>query len=331
MPRWLYEAGIGEARAALVDRGRILEARIEPEGDGPRVGTIAEARLRARADATGRGRVLLADGLEAEILDLPPSLAEGCKLMVEVIREALGEAHRAKPMRVRLLAEGVPAPGPDLLAQIVATGFAVEPLRAAADTLEEHGWSELLEEAASGLVARPSALLHISLTPAMVLIDVDGGGAAAALAVAGAKLAGETIRRFDLAGSIGIDLPTTPARADRIAAAEALDQVLPQPFERTAVNGFGFLQIVRRRTRPSLMERIAADRIGFAARGLLRRAERAGGRGSVELVAAPVVIDRLEANPAWLEELRRRTGTALRLRAEAGRPISAGHAQRDHA
>ena len=45
MAEWLYEAGIGEARAALVEDGRIIEARIEREGEGPRLGAILEARL----------------------------------------------------------------------------------------------------------------------------------------------------------------------------------------------------------------------------------------------------------------------------------------------
>ena len=38
LPEWLYEAGIGEARAALVEDDRIVEAAIEPDDDGLRVG-----------------------------------------------------------------------------------------------------------------------------------------------------------------------------------------------------------------------------------------------------------------------------------------------------
>ena len=45
LAEWLYEAGIGEARAALVDDGAIVEARIERESEGPRVGAIVAARL----------------------------------------------------------------------------------------------------------------------------------------------------------------------------------------------------------------------------------------------------------------------------------------------
>ena len=45
MPEWLYEAGIGEARAALVADGQIVEALIEPDGDATRVGAVIEARL----------------------------------------------------------------------------------------------------------------------------------------------------------------------------------------------------------------------------------------------------------------------------------------------
>ena len=79
--------------------------------------------------------------------------------------------------------------------------------------------------------------------------------------MAGAAAAARAIRRLGIGGSIGIDLPTLAAQAERQAAAAALDAVLPQPFERTAVNGFGFLQIVRRRER-RLAPRAAPGRSG---------------------------------------------------------------------
>jgi hypothetical protein len=196
-----------------------------------------------------------------------------------------------------------------------------------ADRLEGAGWSALIEEALSGEIAFAGGALRISLTPAMTLFDVDGALPPAELAVAGAAAAGRAIWRLGIGGSIGIDLPTLGPREERQAAAAALDAALPQPFERTAVNGFGFLQVVRRRERPSLPELLQADPVGAAARLLLRRAERCSGSGERIVQAAPSVIARLEANPQWLEALGGRIGAPVGLRAEAGLAISAGHVQ----
>ena len=164
----------------------------------------------------------------------------------------------------------------------------------------------------------------MSLTPAMTLFDVDGSLAPDALAEAGAAAAARAIRRLGIAGSIGIDLPTLP-RDNRQAAAAAVDAILPRPFERTAVNGFGFLQIVRRRVRPSIPEILRADPGVAAARALLRRAGRL--QGAVALHAAPRVILQLKARPLWLAELARRTGGEPVLRPNPGLAISAFHAQ----
>jgi hypothetical protein len=193
------------------------------------------------------------------------------------------------------------------------------------DELEASGWSELLDEARAGLVAYPGGELHVSVTPAMTLIDVDGHLPPSELMVAGAGAAAKTIRRHGVGGSIGIDLPTVEGKAMRQAAAAAVDAVLPQPFERTAVNGFGFLQIVRPRTHASMFE-LAADRAPFEARALMRRA--GSEIGSVRLAANPAVIRVLEANPAWIEQLSRQVGGAVTLRADPAVPMSGGHAER---
>jgi hypothetical protein len=162
----------------------------------------------------------------------------------------------------------------------------------------------------------------------MTLFDVDGGLKPAELACAGAAAAARAIRRLGLNGSIGIDLPTLPGRAERQAAAAAFDAVLPPPFERTAVNGFGFLQVVRRRERASLPEILQGDPAGAAARALLRRAQRSQGSGELALQAAAPVVAHIERHPEWLERLRREVGAQIVLRAQAGLAISAGHVQR---
>ena len=82
MAEWLYEAGIGEARAALLEDGRIVEARIEREGEGPRVGAIVGAKL-IEAARGGKGALVALDWPGeplATLTGLPPatSIGEQC-------------------------------------------------------------------------------------------------------------------------------------------------------------------------------------------------------------------------------------------------------------
>src|SRR3546814_19807852 len=93
----------------------------------------------------------------------------------------------------------------------------------------------------------------------MLLIDIDGEGDPFALAKAGAGAAAHVIRCCGVGGAIGIDFPSLPGRPERLAVDALIDTLLPQPFERTAVNGFGFLQIVPRRERPSLLAKVRFD------------------------------------------------------------------------
>ena len=324
MAEWLYEAGIGENRAALVEDGRIVEAAIERPGQLS-AGTVAEGRLTAILVPGRRGIVTLAAGGEALLEPLPPKLTEGAAVQVEIVREGMAESGRDKRPKCRTTNSSVRT-GPTLRERIAATGHVVTTLSPHdPDRLEEAGWSELLEQAATGEIAFEGGALRMSLTPAMTLFDVDGALPPAALAVAGAAAAGRAIRRFGIGGSIGIDLPTLGPKEQRQAAAAALDAALPQPFERTAVNGFGFLQVVRRRERVSIPELVQADPAGAAARALLRQAERSTGAGARALTAAPAVIARIEAKPEWTQMLERRIGAPVGLRPGPGLAISAGH------
>ncbi|WP_136161284.1 ribonuclease [Sphingomonas flavalba] len=324
---WLVEDGVGETRAALVEDGAIVEALIERDDPAPRAGAIVSARL-VRLLVPGRRGIARLDGgdLEAWLEPVPAGLSEGGTFLAEVTREALAEPGHPKRLRLRAAPAGAaPAPGPALAERVAATGLPVRRLAAhQPDLLEAAGWSELLDAAMTGDVAFPGGGLRIALTPAMTLIDVDGTLDAPALAVAGARAAGEAIRRFGIAGSIGIDLPTVPDRAARLAAAAALDAALPQPFERTAVNGFGFLQVVRRRARASLLEMLRDDPALAAALALLRRAERTPGTGLCTLVASSAVVFHLITRQ---ETLARRIGAPVALRTDPSLAISAGHVE----
>ncbi len=301
MAEWLYEDGIGEARAALVAGDRILAARIElPET--LRVGTVARARLTDTLVAT------LDDGREVMLDRAPPAVTLGATTTIEVLREAIPEPGRAKRPRARVT-DAAPAPGPDLLARITASPHPVRTLRAhQPDALETAGWSEVIEEARTGEIAFAGGALRMTPTPAMTLFDVDGDGPLDQLAVRAATAVALAIRRHAIGGSIGIDFPSIAGKALRQEVAAALDAALPPPFERTAVNGFGFLQIVRPRPRASLPERLRDDPAGAAARAALRQLERvpANAPNAIRLPAA--VRARLESRPDWIEQLVRRTG-----------------------
>lgn len=311
MPDWLVERGIGEARAVRVEAGEIAEARVFLEGIAP-AGTVLEARL------SGVGMPAIAEAQMTEYM-LPsgaPGITQGARLFIEITRERIPGFEPWKRPLARMT-DAAARPAPPLDAELI--------FPSPQDRLEKAGWSGLLDEARSGIVRFAGGELRVSLTPAMTLIDVDGSLPPFELARAGAEAAARAILRHGIGGSIGIDLPTVAGKAQRQQIGAAVDAILPHPFERTAVNGFGFLQIVRARAHASLFE-LAADKAAFEARALLRRAalERTG---AVRLVAHPAVIAVLECNADWRDALARQVGGSVALRTEPSLPISGAYAE----
>lgn len=311
---WLYEDGIGEARAALVAGGRIIRARIEPDDAGPRVGAVLTGVL---TEAGRHPRVTLATGDAVMLNTLPPGISTGRPLLVEIVRERLQEGRRVKLPRAVVAAAGaMPGAGPSLWDRISASGVPVRRLLAhEPDALEAAGWSEVLEEAVSGDIAFPGGVLRTALTPAMTLFDVDGDGPADALALAAASAVAAAIIRHGIGGSIGVDFPTVSTRAARMAIDAAVDAAMAAgeagAFERTAVNGFGFLQIIRPRPRASLPESLAAHPDAAAARAALRRLEREPPPGpATRPVPTGVARWLRDVRPDWVADLNRRTGNS---------------------
>jgi hypothetical protein len=319
LPEWLIERGIGETRAALVDGGEIIEARIELDGATP-AGSIIAARL-AKFGTNGRNAVARGnDGAEYLLPVGAPGVTEGGALNIEVTREAIPGSESWKRPLARMSDQAARTAAP--LAKRLG-GRLLPPHN---DEIGAADWDGLLDEARSGIVAFPGGELRIEATAAMTVIDVDGFLAPDELAVRGAAEAARAIRRLDIGGSIGIDLPTVKGKGIRQAAADAIDANLPQPFERTAVNGFGFVQVVRPRRHASLIE-LAQDCAPFEARALLRRAafEPAGPK---RLVAHPAIIALLEGKPEWRDALARQVGGAISLRADTALPMSGAYAEK---
>lgn len=317
---WYVEEGIGEHRAVQLDGDRIVAARIDWPGELA-AGLVEDAILTSRTSGSRRGTARFSNGEEALVDKLPTAASEGAPIRLEVTRPAIGERGRRKLARAKL-SDAPCRPAPTLAEKLRGEGHEVHVIH----QFPGGDSDELLAEAFEAEVPFPGGSLQFSPTPAMVLIDVDGTLAPKALALAAVLPLAQALRRFDLGGSIGIDFPTLSDKADRRAVDEALARALAEwPHERTAMNGFGFVQLVARLERPSLLHRAAFQRAGLAARALLRRAERLQGAGAILLSGHPALEAQLK--PEWLGELGRRSGRDVRWDANPTLAIAAAQAQ----
>jgi hypothetical protein len=308
---WLVEHGIGEERALLVEGDDVLAARLHWPG-ALAAGQVEDAVLTNFDSARRRGTARFANGDEALVDRLPTDSREGAPIRLEVTRAAIAERGRLKRAQARP-SEAPPRSAPSL------PGTAARRFPAGL-------WEQVWAEAWAGEVAFASGSLLFSVTPAMTLVDIDGSGAPTALVRDAVEPLARAIRRFDLGGAIGVDFPSLTRKDDRRAVDSAFGEALADwPHERTAMNGFGFVQLVARLERPSLLHRLTLSRAGAAARMLLRRAEQVEEPGALLLTAHPTVVSRL--SDEWLAELARRTGREVRLAADPALALDGGFAQ----
>ncbi len=320
MAEWFVEQGIAEERAIILRDSEIVAARVRWPGTLA-AGQIEDAVLVSRAKGAARGTARFASGEEALIDRLPASVSEGSAIRLEVIRPALAERGRLKRAQARP-ASGAPRPAPTLAEALLAQGHDVRVV----PRFPPCDWDGLMADAFAREIAFPGGSLLFSPTPAMLLIDIDGTLPPRALALAAVPVLAAALHRFDIGGSLGIDFPTLQAKADRKTVDEALDAALAEwPHERTAMNGFGFVQLVARLERPSLLQLATWRRTGAAGRMLLRRAEMLDGAGQIELAINPAL--RAEVDSQACTELVRRAGRPVRLRDDAALAIEAPHAQ----
>lgn len=308
MAEWLVEEGIGEHRAILLEGGHIVAARLHWPGTLV-AGQVEDAKLVLRRAGTSRGAALFANGERAHVDGLPAPASEGATMRFEVTRPKIWEAGRTKIAQCRLTDKPL-RPATGLTEQLRAAG---EQARVVRKFPDEADWNELWSEVDAQHVEFASGRICLFPTAAMLLIDVDGEDDPVALAKGAVSTIASTLRRFDLGGNIGIDFPTIPAKSARKAVDAALEQALHGwPHERTAMNGFGFVQIVSRLERPSLLNLIGTHRASAKARALLRDAERIDEPGDILLSCVSWVAKAMTKD--WLADLSRRTGRQVRLR-----------------
>ena len=312
MPEWLIERGIGETRFARIENGEIVEARILVEGVVP-----AGTELSGKLKRSGAQLFANIDGQDYLLPDGAHGVTDGGPLRIEVTREVIPGWESWKRPLAKLIRQEMRA-----VDRIQGNEIAFP---SASNAVNDAGWDDVIEEARSGAVRFQGGELRLFATPAMTLIDVDGTLPAADLARCAAYEAAKAILRLGIGGSIGIDFPTVAGKSARTQVDSAIDEVLPRPFERTSLNGFGFLQIVRPRRHASLLE-LAQDRAAFEARALLRRVAFEDG-GPKRLVAHPAIIALLEQNPEWIAALAKQVGGAVTLRPDPKLPIHGAYAE----
>lgn len=313
MVDWLIEQGIGETRRLLIEGDQVLAARLEWSGE-LQAGLTITGKLTGKTAGARRGLALLDNGREVLVDHLPGTVTEGANVPLVITRAAIAERGRYKRAQARF-ADGASQSEPDTSQGTIVQRF------------PQGLWEEVWHTASSASIGFAGGEILLNVTPAMTVIDIDGSAPPRELAFAAIPAIAQALTWFDLGGNIAIDFPTLTAKADRRLVDEALGAALSDwPHERTAMNGFGLVQLVARLDGPSLLHRFATSRVGMCARHALRTAELAQGHGRVLLLTIHPAV-RAKLREEWLSELARRTGREVRIETNPALALEAPSAQ----
>ena len=352
----LWDAGPGEIRAGIYEDGQLVQVRIiRPRRNAEMVQAAGERYTARVALRTGNGQVMVDLGAgHMAMLKNPPSVTEGSLMEVTMIRGPYPEPGNWKLPVVAALVDHTPlmphaawhvsAEPWERFLQVTALtvstitcsdvgiagdigkvlGDKAPDIRIKPDKIEETDFDSLIDQGVSGNFPLLSGALMIERTRAMTMIDIDGNVDGLALNLEAAAAIPRILRLFDITGQIGIDfvaVESKAARSEILAAFDGAAAVLG-PHERTAINGFGFCQIVRRRSGPSVPEILCGTRRAqlsdeSRAIALLREAGRSVGVGPRQLVAPPAIIDLIKSWPAETSALRSSLGVEILLLPDA--------------
>lgn len=343
--RLIWDPAPGEVRAVLLEEGLPVELHLIRTCHAQPTAQAGERQAARIVSKLGNGRALVQlETGEQALLHPVPQKPEGAQVDIEITRPRLPEPGRWKRAIARPAEDGVPALNPvarlleradeivcrDAASANLLVGHAA-PVIVDPQAVDEADIDALLDAARSGLFDFEGGQLSIERTRAMTVIDVDGTAAPADLNRAAARAIPRALRLFGISGPVGVDFVSMASRADR----QSVDAVLEAQcaalgaHERTAINGYGFCQIIRPRPAASIPEMLCGTTPGrlsveTQALMLLREAVRSAGFGARCIMALPAVINLLRAWPDALAQVARQTGADVKLVSDA-RVAGYGH------
>ncbi|WP_445948631.1 ribonuclease E/G [Sphingorhabdus sp.] len=288
----------GERRAAFVENGNIVEIHIQRDALWA-LGECGAGRIDRK---TPSGAYVIADDNSELLLRSKMGAPEGARIMFEVAREAIAEPGRNKPPEI-ILREGVcePLMGKDALWEARVASLGPSAINASI--------AEGFDVAIAGQSQRGDVTISFQRTKAGLVFDIDGIGDAFAINMVAATEIARLLRLYQIGAMVLIDFVSMESKAQRTQIAEAFDAASladARPFERTAINGYGMMQVVRARPRPSVLDQLFGTRIAALsdetkAYWLLRAVAQSTGFGTRTVTAQPDVATLLQSErwAAW--------------------------------
>ena len=282
----------GERRAARVEDGQIVEIHIQRDAHWV-LGECGMGRVDRRTPA---GAYIIAEDGSEVLLRSKTGAAEGSSVAFEVVREAIAEPGRMKLPEVTLR-DCLPA---KLLSK---DGLWERRLVAFEASVSAQLFDDGLDTAMAGYSQIGDVIISFQRTKAGLVFDVDGIGDAFAINRAAAVEIARLLRLYQVGAMVMIDFVSMEAKAQRAEIANIFDAASAKdsrPFERTAINGYGLMQVVRARPRPSVLDHLFGTRIAALsdetqAYWLLRSAARSSGFGGRTITARPAVAHLLSS------------------------------------
>ena len=301
----------GERRFAVVENRNIVEIHIQRDALWA-LGECGAGRIDRK---TPSGAFVVADDGRELLLRSKTNAPDGARIHFAVTREAISEPGRIKPPEIMLRdsAHDEPLIGKDALwdARLVSLG------QSAINAPIAEGF----DVAIAGQSQLGDVTISFQRTKAGLLFDIDGVGDAFAINRIAATEIARLLRLYQVGAMVIIDFVSMESKAHRTQIAEAFDAASladPRPFERTAINGYGMMQVVRARPRPSVLDQLFGTRIAALsdetqAYWLLRTVAQSSGFGVRTVTARPEVAALLDCESwaAWRGQAARLAGADM--------------------